>query len=108
MLSSRLKVGRLKGFRLRYHGADVIPPTAPSGLVATLAAPPSADVLLGWAPALDAYGVYYYQIHRCAGAGSTAFAHIGDTVETTWIDTTTTASSTYRYQVTAVDRAGHV
>jgi hypothetical protein len=106
--SSRLKVGRLKAFRLRYIGADVTPPTAPTTLVATLAAAPSNDVVLTWAPASDHYGISHYGVERCSGAGCTAFLLIGATPATTYTDTTTTASSTYRYRVFAVDPSGHV
>ena len=107
--SSRLKVGRLGAFRLRYIGADVTPPTAPLSLVATLAAPPSNAVILTWAPAVDHYGIHHYEIQRCSGAGCTAFVQIGWTDGTilTYTDTTTTASSTYRYRVIAVDPSGH-
>lgn len=108
LLSARLKVGKLKAERLRYIGADVTPPTAPTNLVATLAAAPSSDVVLTWAPASDHYGIAAYELQRCSGAGCTAFVPIAWPPQLTYTDTTTTASSTYRYRVRAIDPTGHV
>jgi hypothetical protein len=108
LLSARLKVGKLKAERLRYIGADVTPPTAPTNLVATLAASPSTDVVLTWDPASDYYGIDYYELERCSGAGCTDFALLAYVQgTTTYTDATTTASSTYRYRVIALDPTGH-
>src|SRR4029077_14264720 len=65
---------------------------------------------LSWGAATDNVGVTGYHIERCQGAGCTSFTEIGTTTGTgtTYKDTSTAASTSYRYQVRANDAAGNL
>ena len=85
---------------------DTTPPTAPAGLTATAAG--SGAVNLAWTAATDDVGVTGYRVERCVGSGCTGFAQIATPTATSYGDTAVTASTTYRYQVRAVDAAGNL
>ena len=85
--------------------ADTTPPSAPTGLSAT-AAP--GQVNLTWTASTDNVGVSGYRVERCQGAGCTDFAQVGTPSGTAFTDTGLAASTTYRYQVRAVDAAGNL
>jgi RHS repeat-associated protein len=86
--------------------ADTTPPTAPTGLSASVASASQID--LSWTPSTDNVGVAGYQIDRCQGAGCTAFTQIATSSAAGFSDTGLAASTTYRYQVRATDAAGNV
>ena len=84
---------------------DTTPPSAPTGLTAT-AGPGQVD--LTWTASTDNVGVSGYRVERCQGAGCTDFAQVGTPTGTAFTDTGLAASTTYRYQVRAVDAAGNL
>jgi RHS repeat-associated protein len=86
--------------------ADTTPPTAPTGLSASVASASQID--LSWTPSTDNVGVAGYQIDRCQGAGCSAFTQIATSSAAGFSDTGLAASTTYRYQVRASDAAGNV
>ena len=83
--------------------ADTTPPTAPGTLSAT--ATSSSQINLSWGAATDNVGVTGYRIERCQGAGCTNFTQIAAPpgTGTTYTDTALTPSTSYSYQVRAVD-----
>ena len=87
-------------------GPDTSPPSAPTGLAATAAG--SGQVNLNWTASNDNVGVTGYRVERCQGAGCTNFAQVGTPAGTAYNDTGLAASTTYRYQVRAVDAAGNL
>jgi glucose/arabinose dehydrogenase/chitodextrinase len=85
---------------------DTTPPSAPSGLTATAAS--ATQVNLAWTAATDNVGVTGYRVERCQGATCTNFAQIGTPTATSFNDSGLSATTTYRYQVRAVDAAGNL
>lgn len=79
---------------------DTTAPSAPTGLTATAVSPTAID--LAWTAATDNVGVTGYQIIR----NSVLVSVIGNV--TSHQDTGLTASTTYTYQVKAVDAADNV
>ena len=87
---------------------DTTPPGKPGTLTATAVS--ATEVDLGWGAASDNVGVSGYHIERCQGSSCVNFAEIGTTsgTGTTYKDLTTTAGTSYRYQVRAGDAAGNL
>jgi len=85
---------------------DTTAPTAPSALTATAAS--ASQINLGWAAATDNVGVTGYRVERCQGGGCTNFAQIAAPTATNFNDTGLAASTSYSYQVRAVDAAGNL
>ena len=85
---------------------DTSPPSPPTGLTATAAG--SGQVNLNWTASTDNVGVSGYRVERCQGAGCTNFAQVGTPTATAYGDTGLSASTTYRYQVRAVDASGNL
>jgi uncharacterized delta-60 repeat protein len=79
---------------------DIIPPTAPAGLVAT--ASTSSTIELSWNASTDNAGVAGYEVFR--DGGTTA---IGTTTATAFSDSGLAPDSTHSYQVAAIDAAGN-
>ena len=86
--------------------ADTTPPSTPSGLTATAAS--ATQVNLSWTASTDNVGVTGYRVERCQGAGCTNFTQVATPTGTTFNDTGRSASTTYRYQVRAVDQAANL
>ena len=86
--------------------SDTTPPSAPTGLSATAIS--SSRIDLGWTASTDNVGVAGYRVERCQGAGCTNFAQVAPPTGTTYSDTGLSPSTTYRYQVRAVDAAGNL
>src|SRR5439155_1719694 len=84
---------------------DTTPPTAPGNLVATAVS--SNQINLSWTASTDDVGVTGYRVDRCQGAGCTSFTQIATPTATTYSDTGLAPSTSYSYQVTAVDAAGN-
>ena len=85
---------------------DTSPPSAPAGLTATAAG--SSQVDLNWAASTDNVSVSGYRVERCQGAGCTNFAEVATPTATAYSDTGLSPSTTYRYQVRAVDPSGNL
>jgi hypothetical protein len=81
--------------------ADTTPPAAPTGL---LALPSPGAVRLAWNPS-GSPDVVVYAVYRATGAGE--FMRIATTrsVATVYLDRDVEPGSTYRYAITALDRA---
>jgi chitodextrinase len=78
--------------------ADTTPPTAPGSLTATGVT--ASQVGLSWSPSSDNVGVTGYQVVRNGSVIATASG-------TSYTDTTVAPSTSYTYQVIAVDAAGN-
>ena len=87
--------------------SDTTPPSAPGALTATAAA--STEIDLSWGAATDNVGVTGYQIWRCQGAGCTTYSQLTQTTgsATTYKDLSPAPTTTYSYQVRALDAAGN-
>src|SRR5206468_760198 len=85
---------------------DTTPPTAPTGLTAT--ATSTSQINLVWRASTDNVGVTGYRVERCQGAGCTSFAQIATPAGTSFSNTGLAASTSYSYQVRAVDAAGNL
>jgi fibronectin type 3 domain-containing protein len=88
-------------------GGDTTPPTAPSGLGATVAS--SSQINLSWTASTDNIGVTTYLVERCQGAGCSAFTQVGTVTGTppltTFQSTGLAASTSYSFRVRAQDAA---
>lgn len=82
----------------------VQPPTTPGNLGASAAS--ATRINLSWTASTSAIGIGHYNVQRCQGAGCANFAQIGTAAGATFADTTVTQSTSYTYQVQAVDSAG--
>ncbi|HEY0158761.1 MAG TPA: fibronectin type III domain-containing protein, partial [Thermoanaerobaculia bacterium] len=81
------------------------PAAAPAAPVELIATPVSSTrVDLAWSAA--SANETGFRIERCAGAGCTGFAPIGETTGTTFSNTGLAASTVYRYRVRAFNTAG--
>jgi hypothetical protein len=80
------------------HVPDVSPPTAPSGLSATVT---GSSVDLRWQPSSDNIGVSGYKVLRNG-------VLLAQTTTTAYTDTTGQQGSTYSYAVQAYDAAGNI
>ena len=80
-------------------GGDLIPPTAPTNLVATPVGGDQVD--LSWTQSTDAVGVDHYTVIRDG-------VPVDTTSGTSYLDGSLTPGSTYSYVVRAVDLAGNV
>jgi hypothetical protein len=80
---------------------DTTPPSPPTNLVAV---PSTGAVNLAWSPSPEA-DVALYAVYRASGSG--ALARIGTALAgtTVYVDRDARAGATYRYAVTALDRA---
>jgi len=86
--------------------SDTTPPTAPTGLTATVAS--STQINLSWTASTDNVGVTGYRVESCSGASCTTFAQIGTPTTTTYSATGLTASTSYSFRVRANDAAGNL
>jgi chitodextrinase len=85
---------------------DTQPPSAPGALSATAGGPNALN--LSWATATDNVAIGSYRVERCQGVTCSTFTQIGTTSTTTFNDTGLTASTSYSYQVRAVDTSQNV
>jgi chitodextrinase len=83
----------------RFGGtADTTPPSVPTGLKASASA---SSVALTWTPSTDNVGVRGYRVLRNG-------VRIATVTGPSYVDTTVSPSTTYRYRVKAFDAAGNV
>jgi PKD repeat protein len=87
-------------------GADITPPSAPSGVTATASG--SSSINLSWTASTDNVGVTGYRVERCTGANCATFAQIATPAGTTFSNTGLAGSTSYSYRVRAVDAAGNL
>ncbi len=81
------------------------PPAAPGNLAA--AAESVSQINLSWAASFSCLGIAHYVVQRCQGSGCTNFAQIATPAGTNYNDTVLLPSTSYSYQVQAVDTAGN-
>jgi hypothetical protein len=86
--------------------ADTTPPTAPTGLGATVVS--SSRINLAWTASTDNVGVTGYRVERCQGAGCTSFSQIATPAGTSYGDTGLSGNTSYNYRVRAADAAGNL
>jgi hypothetical protein len=89
----------------------VTPPTAPTSLVASVAAPSSTEIDLSFTASTDTGGVTSYLLERCQGAGCSNFVQLpplpGNIVP--FLQETGLAPSTsYSFRLRATDAAGNL
>src|SRR5206468_2469649 len=65
------------------------------------------EIDLSWGAASDNVGVTGYQVFRCQGAGCSNFTQLTTITPTGYSNTGLSASTSYSYQVRAVDAAGN-
>src|SRR5579863_3555534 len=81
-------------------------PTAPTNLTATAAS--SSQINLSWTASTEMGGtISSYQIARCSGTNCSNFAQVGTSATTTFNDTGLTPSTSYSYEVRAVDNSNN-
>ncbi|HYR88021.1 MAG TPA: fibronectin type III domain-containing protein [Terriglobia bacterium] len=85
---------------------DTAPPTAPSGLTATVAG--GTQINLAWTASTDNVGVTGYRVERCQGAGCSNFAQIATPAGITYNDPGLTPATSYSYRVRANDAVGNL
>ena len=95
----------LKSYVAGTGGGDTQAPSAPAGLLAPSTT--SSSISLAWTASTDNVGVTGYQILRAPGASGGTFTQVGTSTTTSFTNTGLTASTTFRYQVRAVDAAGN-
>ena len=86
-------------------GGDTQPPTTPANLAST--GTTSSSVSLSWTASTDNVGVTGYQVLRAPGTSGGTFTQVGTSTTTAFTNSGLTASTTYRFQVRAVDAAGN-
>jgi endo-1,4-beta-xylanase len=95
----------LKQYVAGTGGGDTQAPSAPTGLLAPSTT--STSVSLVWTASTDNVGVTGYQILRAPGASGGTFAQVGTSTTNSFTSSGLTASTTYRFQVRAVDAAAN-
>ena len=86
--------------------SDTTPPSAPGTLTAAAAA--AVEIDLSWGASTDNVAVTGYEIYRCQGAGCTTFTVLTQTTAaTTYQDTSVSPSTSYSYEVRALDGGGN-
>jgi fibronectin type 3 domain-containing protein len=82
---------------------DTQPPSVPASLAASVTS--SRTISLTWGASDDDRGVASYRIYRATGAA--ALAQVATSTTASYSDSGLTASTTYRYAVSAVDGTGN-
>jgi fibronectin type 3 domain-containing protein len=86
--------------------ADTAPPSAPTAVTAS--APDASQVNLSWTASTDNVGVKNYNIYRGANGATPTLVATTATNATSYSDTAVAASTSYTYQVQAMDAAGNL
>ena len=86
-------------------GPDTQAPSVPAGLIST--GTTSSSISLAWTASTDNVGVTGYQILRAPGTSGGSFTQIATSTTNSYSNTGLAASTTFRYQVRAVDAAGN-
>jgi len=82
---------------------DITPPSPPTGL-AVVPRDGGLDVVWSPSPAVDLGG---YRIYRATGEGAAEAVADVEATETAWHDSSVEGGVLYRYEITALDRAGN-
>ena len=98
--------GNLSAFSNMASATTQAPPTAPSNLTATAAS--TSQINVSWTASTSTVGLRNYIVQRCQGAGCTNFAQIASPTGTSYSDTGLTSSTSYSYQVQAIDTVGNL
>jgi PKD repeat protein len=85
---------------------ESVPPTDPSGLMATAVG--SGQIDLAWSASSDNVGVTGYRVERCQGSGCANFVQVGAPAGTVFSDVGLAAATTYSYRVRATDASGNL
>jgi chitodextrinase len=107
-MASGAWIMQLVAFKAGTNLPDTQPPTAPSGLSASVVS--ESQINGTWLASSDNVGVSAYLLERCQGAGCVTFvqiASLGGTA-TTFTDTGLLPSTSYTYRVRASDSAGNL
>src|SRR5271154_3791484 len=81
-------------------------PTAPTNLVATAIS--GSQINLSWTASTETGGtISSYQIAQCSGTNCSNFAQVGTSATTTFSNTGLTVSTSYTYEVRAVDNSNN-
>jgi predicted phage tail protein len=86
--------------------ADTQPPSAPTGLSASVAS--GSAISLIWSLSSGLERVTSYFIEQCQGASCTNFSQVGAATTTAYTSTGLTALASYSFRVRAVDAAGNL
>ena len=84
---------------------DTTPPSAPTNLSATTSS--SSTIDLTWTASTDNVGVTQYKVERCSESNCATFTQVGTPTSNSYSDTGLSASTLYRYHVSATDAAGN-
>src|SRR5688572_14178766 len=95
----------LKGYVSGSGGGDTQAPSVPANLTAPSTT--ASSISLAWTASTDNVGVTGYQILRAPGASGGTFTQIATSTSNSYVNTGLAASTTFRYQVRAVDAAGN-
>ena len=85
---------------------DATPPSAPSGLMATVVSYQRVDLV--WTASTDNVGVTGYQVEKCAGSGCSSFTLASSPTGTSVSITGLAGGTLYRFRVRATDAAANV
>ena len=97
---------QLAAFRGTSGNSDTTPPSAPTGLTASIAS--ATQINLSWTASTDNVGVTGYRIESCSGTSCTTFAQIGTSTTTIYSATGLIASTAYSFRIRATDAAGNL
>ena len=86
-------------------GPDTQAPSVPANL--TSPTQTGSSISLAWSASTDNVGVTGYQVLRAPGASGGTFTQIATATSNSFVNTGLAASTTFRYQVRAVDAAGN-
>jgi hypothetical protein len=85
--------------------ADTTAPSVPTALTTTVQS--ATQLSLGWTASTDDTAVTAYRIFRCTGSVCTPATLLATATGTSYQDSGLTASTVYRYAVSAIDAAGN-
>ena len=98
--------GNLSGFSNSASATTQTPPSTPSNVNAN--ATSATQITVTWTASSSTVGLANYIVQRCQGSGCTNFAQVGTPTATTFNDSGLTSTTTYNYQVQAIDTAGNL
>jgi fibronectin type 3 domain-containing protein len=81
------------------------PPTTPTGVTARTVS--ATQINVSWTASTSSIGVSDYEISRCSGVSCSNFAQVATSPTASYSDTDLTPSTSYSYEITAVDIDGH-
>ena len=97
--------GNLSPFSGMASAVTQAPPTAPGSLSAVVAS--TTQINLSWTASTSTVGLANYVLQRCQGAGCSNFVAVASPAGTTYSDTGLPSTTSFSYQVQAIDTAGN-